>query len=41
MPAALAIEIRCSVKLVEPPVASKATSPLTMTFSLINWPIGK
>ncbi|MNC30082.1 hypothetical protein D3C75_783560 [compost metagenome] len=40
MPAARAIATRCMVWLVEPPVASNATMPLTTTFSSIILPMG-
>ena len=40
MPAAAAIATRCIVWLVEPPVASSATTPLTTTFSSTSSPIG-
>ena len=40
MPAALAIATICIVKLVEPPVASNAIKPLTMTLSSTIFPIG-
>ena len=40
MPAALAIATRCMVWLVEPPVASSATQPLTIAVSSTISPIG-
>ena len=40
MPAARAIATRCMVWLVEPPVASSATHPLTMAFSSTTSPTG-
>ena len=40
MPAARAIATRCSVWFVEPPVASRATQPLTMAFSSTILPTG-
>jgi hypothetical protein len=40
MPAAAAIAGRCSVWLVDPPVASRPTTPLTTVFSLTSSPIG-
>ena len=39
MPAAAAIETRCIVWFVEPPVASRATTPLTTAFSSTTWPM--
>ena len=38
-PAAAAIEMRCMVWLVEPPVARSATTPLTTTFSSTTSPM--
>ena len=40
IPAARAIATRCSVWLVEPPVASRATQPLTIAFSSTILPTG-
>ena len=40
MPAARAIATRCSVWLVEPPLASSATQALTIAFSSTISPIG-
>ena len=40
MPAALAMATRCSVWLVEPPVACRPTTPLTMARSSTIWPTG-
>ena len=40
IPAAAATAIRCRVWLVEPPVASSATTALTIAFSSITRPIG-
>ena len=41
MPAARAIATRCMVWLVEPPVASRPTTPLTIARSSTTRPIGR